>query len=126
MMPNPKKVIEVQTLLSEDAVFTGNLTLQGTAKIDGKFEGDIVSRQDVVVGEKAVINGNLTCRNAIVSGHVTGDILSSGQISLTATAVLYGNITYEALVIDEGAVFSGNCTLSKKEDLSVPATPIEE
>ena len=111
-----KNKLAVQTLLSEDSNVTGDITLDGTIKVDGKWNGNIRAGGNVIIGEKAEIRGDIKGNRIIISGHVTGDVLASGQLSLTNTAVLTGDASYAAIVIDEGAKLSGTCTLT---------TPIE-
>ncbi len=111
-----KNKLAVQTLLSEDSNVTGDITLDGTIKVDGKWNGNISAGGNVIIGEKAEIRGDIKGNRIIISGHVTGDVLASGQLSLTNTAVLTGDASYAAIVIDEGAKLSGTCTLT---------TPIE-
>ena len=111
-----KNKLAVQTLLSEDSNVTGDITLDGTIKVDGKWNGNISVGGNVIIGEKAEIRGDIKGNRIIISGHVTGDVLASGQLSLTNTAVLTGDASYAAIVIDEGAKLSGTCTLT---------TPIE-
>ena len=111
-----KNKLAVQTLLSEDSNVTGDITLDGTIKVDGKWNGNISAGGNVIIGEKAEIRGDIKGNRIIISGHLTGDVLASGQLSLTNTAVLTGDASYAAIVIDEGAKLSGTCTLT---------TPIE-
>ena len=111
-----KNVISVQSLLSDDCILTGNLSQHGSIKIDGKMFGDLTTDGNAIIGEHAEFQGTIRAKNVLISGKVSGDVIASGQISLTGTAEVHGDISYEAFLIDEGAKFAGNCTLTKPAD----------
>ncbi len=110
---NKSKVIAVQTLIAENVTVGGEITSPGAIKVDGIVNGGILSESNVVLGEKSKIIGNVKGTNIIISGYVQGDVLASGQISLTSTANVDGDMIYSGIIIDEGAKFSGSCTMNK-------------
>lgn len=110
---NKSKVIAVQTLIAENVTVGGSITSPGAIKVDGIVNGGIESEASVVLGEKSKIIGNVKGSNIIISGYVKGDVLASGQISLTSTANVDGDMIYSSIIIDEGAKFSGSCTMNK-------------
>ena len=52
--------------------------------------------------------------NIIVHGEVRGTIKASDRIEMHTPAVVEGDITAQTLVIDEGVIFEGSCSMGKK------------
>lgn len=95
------------TYIAADAEFNGKLTLKGSARIDGKLEGQIILSGDLMVGPSAVINANIKANSISISGEVRGDVITQETLELCSTARLNGNIFSKQLKIDQGAQFVG-------------------
>lgn len=59
--------------ISAGSVIKGEITSPNDIRIDGTFEGRIFSQAKVVVGEKAVIKGDVICNNADFWGKINGN-----------------------------------------------------
>jgi cytoskeletal protein CcmA (bactofilin family) len=124
----------VQAHLGKGSRVEGRLAFEGSVKIDGYVEGDIQAQQTVIVGEGAVINAQISAETVVVKGKVTGDITARKLVELRAPAKLTGNITTPSLVIHEGVVFEGHCSMGgaavetklEKSDRKVALFPKEE
>lgn len=110
---NPENV---DTLIGTDTILEGNIETQGSIRIDGKVKGDIKVAGDLFIGDKAVINGNIYANNAVLSGTLEGNIRTTGVLKLNSTARLYGDIEVRSFVTDEGAIFSGKCSMLESND----------
>jgi len=62
-----------------------------------------------------MVKGNITAQSVIVGGQVTGNITTSHSIELLSNGRIYGDIKTSQLVISEGAIFEGNCTMQKEK-----------
>ncbi|MBE9580608.1 MAG: polymer-forming cytoskeletal protein [Proteobacteria bacterium] len=101
----------IQTLLGPQTTLEGTLTFNGTVRLDGHFTGNIESEGGtMIVGEKAVINANISVHTATVSGEVRGNIRASDRIELHPPARVFGDLIAPVVLIDEGVVFDGKCT----------------
>jgi cytoskeletal protein CcmA (bactofilin family) len=101
----------IQTFLGPQTTLEGTLTFNGTVRLDGHFTGNIESEGGtMIVGEKAVINANISVHTAIVSGEVRGNIRASDRIELHPPARVFGDLGAPVVLIDEGVVFDGKCT----------------
>lgn len=89
----------------------GNLSISTPIQIDGKIDGDIVSSDCVIIGEKGWIQGNVECQEIAVFGQMTGDILAR-HVHLQPSAMFSGNINTETLKIEQGAVYQGNLNMN--------------
>ncbi len=95
------------SIISADLVVTGTLTSTGDIQIDGRVEGDVHSA-GLVIGDKAVIHGQIYGEDVTVRGHVQGGIRAK-KVQLCSTCHVEGDILHEAFAVEAGAFFEGNC-----------------
>lgn len=92
----------------------GDIVAESNIRIDGEVKGNVVSSSKVVLGENGVINGDLNCGDADIEGMITGTIKVEGLLSLRRSAQVSGDISTSRLQVEEGAKFSGSCTMGTK------------
>lgn len=98
---------EIETIIGKDTQLKGSVKAQGTIRIDGEFEGDIDSEQDIIIGESGRVTAKINARNVLISGILQGNVNAAGRLELMSSGKLYGDIKANALIIGEGAVFKG-------------------
>ena len=121
------KVGDVHTILGPGSEFEGKLTFEGEVRIDGKFSGQIATKDKLVVGERAKVMAEISAGTAVVNGTVEGNIKASSVVELSATARVKGSIEAPSLQMARGAVFDGNCkmeNLGGKAQAQPPGLPI--
>ncbi|HEY2445424.1 MAG TPA: polymer-forming cytoskeletal protein [Rhizomicrobium sp.] len=99
------------SIISADLTVNGTLTSEGDVQIDGRVEGDVHSA-GLVIGEKAFIRGEIMAEDVTVRGRVDGSIRAR-KVLLCANCHVEGNILHEALAMEAGAFFEGNCRHSE-------------
>lgn len=104
----------LNAFLGEGTTFKGNLTFEGTVRIDGKMEGEIFTKDTLVIGESAKVQATVQAGDLIISGTLHGDISVTRKVELNSSARLYGNISTPSLSIAEGVIFEGSCTMGQK------------
>lgn len=115
----------VSAFLDENTTLTGTVVLGGPAKIEGRVEGEVTAKDILTVGKNAVVNARITGTTVTVHGTVKGDITASTRLELCSPCRVQGNISAPSLVIHEGAVFEGSCTMaSSSASSSSRVTPI--
>jgi cytoskeletal protein CcmA (bactofilin family) len=102
---------EITTLLGAGTKFEGKLFFEGCVRIDGAFNGEIRSRDTLIVGEEAAITGNVFVGTAIVRGSVKGDILATEAIELYIPGNVEGNVKAPQVSMERGVTFQGQCTM---------------
>jgi len=95
------------TFLGKDVVFKGVLTLEGNIRVDGRLEGELRSTGTLIVGEHAVIRGNIMAGILITSGKINGDVIASEKIKILKPGIVIGDIRTPAISIEAGAFFHG-------------------
>jgi cytoskeletal protein CcmA (bactofilin family) len=103
----------VSTILDKDSSFEGKMTFEGAVLINGKFKGEIFSEGALIVGEGGYVEGQIEIGQIQIKGEVHGNIIAKQKIEINAPAVVQGDISAPSLVIKEGAVFEGNCSMGK-------------
>ncbi|MFQ5455746.1 MAG: polymer-forming cytoskeletal protein [Nitrospirota bacterium] len=105
---------EIIAFLGKDTEFKGIISYNsGTIRIDGKVEGEIITKGTLIVGEDAVINGEITVSSIICGGKIIGNVNASEKVQLRSNAVLNGSIKSPVLTIEEGVYFNGDCEMKK-------------
>jgi len=97
--------------LGKGSRVTGKLAFEGTVRIEGHVEGEISAQDTLIIGESAVVNAQITGASVVVHGRVTGDITARKRLEIRAPGKLFGNITTPSLVIHEGVIFEGQCSM---------------
>jgi cytoskeletal protein CcmA (bactofilin family) len=106
--------IEVQanSTIWETSFFDGQFAVKGNLKIDGRFEGSILQVDQLQIGAKAKVKTSISATSVVVEGIVIGNISATRRILLLSTARVLGNIRTPELIIQDGVVLEGRCTIS--------------
>ena len=92
----------------------GELEFKTYFRVDGRVEGKVRSRAELVVGEGGVVEGDLEVARCVIGGEVRGTIRSTEQVMLHATAKVWADIQTPALVMEDGAFLEGSVTMDSK------------
>jgi cytoskeletal protein CcmA (bactofilin family) len=106
---------ELNGFLDRGSSFKGEMEFEDTMRIDGKFNGKIVSKNELIVGESAHIEGDLHVGRVAISGTVIGKIVAEQRVEIHRNGKVYSDIETPALVIEEGAIFQGNCVMGDRD-----------
>lgn len=101
-------------LIASGTVFEGKLKTPGSIRVDGKIVGDVSAVQNISIGGSGEIDGNITAKNVTIGGKIKGLVIAQEKLLLESKAVVHGDIRTAKLVIDEGAMFDGKCSMSEK------------
>ena len=111
--------LEVTTVVGSDTIISGTIRAQGTIWIDGRVEGDICTDGLLVIGEAAVVVGNIYAGSVICRGMIVGDIVASEEVELLDSASLNGTVRAPLFSMDDGALLTDNVEAAyETEDLS--------
>ncbi len=124
-MKASEKTGELSTILGKGSVFEGKLNVEHTLRIDGKFTGDIITTDTLIVGKEGNINGNVEAKMLVVGGKLSGTAKIKDKIVLETKSEFHGEMRTTRLVIDEGAIFDGRCSMKHGADSPVqkPGNP---
>jgi cytoskeletal protein CcmA (bactofilin family) len=117
-MAKTEPVVNVNSIsrISAGTVIKGEILSPTDIRIDGSFEGRVQSKGRVVVGESAIIKGDIVCENIDLWGKVEGNLFVKDTLSLKDGCVVSGNLHVRRLSVELGATFNGNCkTITEAE-----------
>lgn len=106
------------TIIAEGTTIKGGIDTQGSVFIDGRFEGIIVSTENVTIGKTGEVLGEIRTKNLMVSGLIDG-LFDVDNVHILTDGKVIGKIQYEELTIEPKGTFEGegkkkNSTLCSK------------
>lgn len=113
MMGKRDKKQEVERVLDVDASMQGSLSFKDPVnlRINGKFDGLLNTKGNLMIGEHASVNADITGESIIVAGKVSGTVRALKELKLISPACVTGEISTPVLSIAEGAIFDGTCRM---------------
>lgn len=98
-------------------VLTGETTFQAMLRVDGHLTGSIASKAGtLIIGSSGQVDANVKVAAAVINGTVNGDIIATERLELGRTARVAGNIQTPRLMIEEGAILEGSCSMIKAQE----------
>ena len=101
-----------ETVVGPSVKIQGDLNSEGNIKIEGQVSGKVKTSQSVFVISGAKIAADILAGNAIIGGEITGNLKISGHLILQSTAKVVGDITCQVLRVEDGASFTGKCSMN--------------
>ncbi len=104
---------EFNAFLGVGTEYRGKLDFVGTVRIDGRFEGEISTDGDLILGRKAVVTGTVSVGRLTSCGQIMGDVVVKERAVLEKTSVINGSLNTPVLVVEKGAIIEGGITMTK-------------
>ncbi|TGK00991.1 polymer-forming cytoskeletal protein [Leptospira semungkisensis] len=98
--------------IGENSYFNGKFFINGSLKIDGKFEGKSLQAEQLYIGASGKVRTNITAASVIIEGIVIGNITARNRVMLLPTSRILGDIRTPELIIQNGVVLEGRCIIS--------------
>jgi len=106
---------------------TGETQFQAMLRVDGHLVGTVTSDSGtLIVGTNGQVDANVAVAAAMINGTVNGDILATEKLQLGRTARVMGNIQAPRLIIEEGAILEGSCSMLRAMESSEAAIALAE
>ena len=108
-----KKRLEEEKVLEVNADMQGELTFKDPVNltINGTFQGKLNTKGILFIGQKADVKAEIIGEDITVAGTIEGNIFAGTRLKLIAPADVKGEIKSPLLVIEEGAILNGLCTM---------------
>lgn len=118
------KHVAANCIIGAGSIFHGRLAVTGELHIEGKFQGDIITEGDVVVGPTGQAKTDVATRKVVVAGTFIGNIQASEEVYVKQSGKVLGSITTPKLTLEPGVVTSGNVTITPEQPDAVVDTVI--
>jgi cytoskeletal protein CcmA (bactofilin family) len=104
---------DLTAFIDEGSEIEGKYNFSGTVMLNGKFSGEIVSNDSLIIGEKGVVNATVRAGVVLINGEVIGNVFATERVELRGTARVYGDVEAPVIVVEEGVRFEGRCKNTK-------------
>ena len=104
----------VHSIIGEGTIFEGNISVQGSLRIDGVFKGTIKC-DAFYVGRSAEVTAEIEANRSVIGGKIHGNLVSPMSAEIEETAEIIGDVRTESLTIAEKAVVHGFIDMGKAE-----------
>ena len=107
---------EIRTTLGRETNFSGTMKFRDSLKIDGSFQGEIISEGHLFIEKDAMVKADIRVGSIVIGGIVEGNIEASQRLEMLSTGQVFGNIRTAKLKIADGVVFDGKCEMIRNAD----------
>ncbi|MGQ9615666.1 MAG: bactofilin family protein [Spirochaetota bacterium] len=109
----------MNSVIGEGSIFEGKFYINGSLQIDGRFEGEVRTEDELIVGETGKVKTDIIARRVVVGGTVIGNIEAEDEVTLLATGRVLGNIKAPKVNLEDGVVVQGEVSISagQKKDI---------
>ncbi len=107
----------VFNIIGAGTKITGNIEANGDLRIDGNLEGNLHTAGKLIIGETGFIKGETKVKIADISGKYEGKLIASELVVLRAGSNFTGDLFTNKIIIEEGSVFNGTCTMKKETNV---------
>jgi cytoskeletal protein CcmA (bactofilin family) len=108
----PGKNDSTNCIIGEGSIFDGRFYVNGSILIEGKFQGDIKTDDQLIVGPTGKVKTDIIARRVTIAGTLIGNITASEEVSLLHTGKILGNISTPKLTVEPGVVTEGKVTIT--------------
>lgn len=115
---------QARNLIGNGTTIKGDIDSNGDIRIDGHLIGSLKSNGKVVIGQTGVMEGDLNCKQAEISGVVKGNINTDELTALKSTSKVEVDLTTKQLLIEVGAQFTGKCVMGQQSTVAMPKQKI--
>ena len=107
---------EIGAYIGLGAKANGKFIFEGSTTIEGEVEGEILVHGDLTIGEHASIKGKIIATTVHILGKVKADIQADKKIEIKPPGVVIGDITTESLIVGDGAILEGHCSMKREKE----------
>ena len=99
-------------VIGEGSVFEGKFYVNGSILIEGKFQGDIKTDDQLIVGPTGRVKTDISARRVTIAGTLIGNVSAAEEVTLLHSGKVLGNITTPKLVVEPGVITDGKVTIT--------------
>lgn len=106
---------KIETIIGPSVKVEGDFKGEGDLVIEGMLIGNLQTKNNLKIGQNAIVEAEVKANNAFISGKVKGNISVKGKIEITATAVILGDIKAQIISIESGALVQGKLIMPTRD-----------
>ena len=117
--PAAKPSNDNTTIITEGATLKGEMNLECNLYVDGHFEGVVHSENNITIGKKGSIKGDVHTHNIVIQGSVEGSV-EANRVEIKSGGKVIGSIISSEFIIESRGIFEGDSKMKLGEP-EVPA-----
>ena len=102
------------SIIGPGMTVVGACKTEGTIRIEGRVEGNVESGTAIVIGEDAVVIGDVIAEDAVVAGRIQGRLRIASRVELQASSDVEGEIDSRRMALEEGATVNATVKLGSR------------
>lgn len=117
---------DLLTNISKGTRINADVICDSNIRVSGRINGDLTTKQKLVVTETGHITGTVIAQNAELSGRLTGEVRVLDQLIFKKSAIIDGFIFAKKLILEENAQLNGFLHIGEEVDVinsKVSGTP---
>ncbi|CAM9781373.1 unnamed protein product, partial [Heterosigma akashiwo] len=108
-----------ETVIGPRVKISGDLEFERLLRVDGTFEGTLISKGDLIIGPNGCVKGDIKdMQELLIDGKVIGNIQVE-KIDLRDRAVVHGDITAKSVRMDPTVVVCGRLNVHPQAPLRI-------
>ena len=114
-----KTLENAHCVIGEGSVFEGKFYVSGSILIEGKFQGDIKTDDQVIVGPSGKVKTDIIAKKVTIAGTIIGNITATEEVNLLQSGKVLGNIATPKLIVEPGVITEGKVKITSGNDTNV-------
>jgi len=101
------------SIIGQGSLVQGTVTFQKLLRLDGRFEGKLISTGTVIIGPTGVLHGDLVSATLLTiegGGRVLGNVIAD-KIILKGKSIVQGDVTCKGMQMDMDALLVGQVNI---------------
>ena len=115
---------KISSIVGADMVVEGNIRARETVRIEGSITGNVETEGALIISATGKVKGNIKGSSVVVGGVLEGDLSSTRKTEVISTGKVIGNMRTKSLIVDENAVFQGQCIMNTDEVFALPESEV--
>lgn len=115
-----------ETVVGPSVKIEGDLVSDGDIKIDGLVNGKVKTSKNLFIGPSAKIEADVQAGSVTVAGSVNGNVKAGDLLVILQTGKVIGDLECRSVAIEEGAYFSGKCSMPTPANGKAKPVPEED
>jgi cytoskeletal protein CcmA (bactofilin family) len=118
--PTPLQAPLLENVVTEGTSIEGSIRSDHAVRVIGSVQGEIESKDRVIVTEEATVNARITAENITIAGVVNGELTCPGRVEIHPTGRVTGGLVGGSLIMHDGAYFEGNLKMKLGGTVGIP------
>lgn len=97
--------------LVQGTVVEGSVKSESDIRVDGTIKGKLFCDAKVIIGPTGYVEGEITCKNAVIEGKFNGMLQVTELLNVRESATVEGEVSTNKLIVQSGATFNVNCNM---------------